>query len=142
MWGRTLHMTVSRGGTVALAIALIAGLPHHVPAADDLQKIQAEAGRQWYETYCTPCHGAAGAPGTAVYPDTKKPVDLRNYVARHGGKFLVARWINVVATDNPSLVHTEVWHKIRDAQAGPNFSDAAARGVVASIASYVRSIQK
>jgi hypothetical protein len=142
MHGRTVRITASRGGTVALAIALIASLPHRVRAADDFEKVHAEAGRQWYERYCTPCHGVAGAPGSAVYADTKKPVDLRDYVERHGGKFPAARWINVVATENPTLVHTEVWYKIRDSQGTFISSDAAGRAVVASIASYIRSIQK
>ena len=92
--------------------------------------------------YCTPCHGPAGAPGTAVYADTRKPVDLRNYVQRNGGKFPAARWIAVVTTDNPTQLHTEVWYRIRDAQGGAAFADAGGRAVVASIASYIRSIQE
>jgi mono/diheme cytochrome c family protein len=131
-----------RGGVVVLALAFVASLPGRVPAADELATIHAEAGQQWYQTYCTPCHGVAGAPGTAVYADTKKPVDLRDYVKRNGGKFPVARWINVVTTENPSLVHTEVWYRIRKAQGTSINSDLAGRAVVASIASYVRSIQE
>ena len=88
-----------------------------VLAADDFETVHAEAGRHWYDKYCVPCHGAAGAPGSAVYPDTKKPVDLRDYVQRHGGKFPAAQWISVVTTDNPMLIHTKVWQQIRDAQA-------------------------
>jgi hypothetical protein len=142
MCSRTVRTVASRGGAVALAIACIAGIPRLTRAADDFEKIHAEAGQQWYDKYCTPCHGAGGAPGSAVYPDTKKPIDLRDYVARNGGKLPAARWISVVATDNPSSVHTEVWHKIRAAQAGGVSSDSTARGVVASIAAYVRSVQK
>jgi mono/diheme cytochrome c family protein len=143
MCRRTVRITASRAGRVALAIGLTAVLAHRVRAADEIEKIQAEAGRQWYDKYCTPCHGPAGAPGTAVYPDTRKPVDLRNYVQRNGGKFPAARWIAVVATDNPALVHTDVWHRIHDSQKGGSISsDAAAKAVVASIASYVRLIQK
>ena len=104
---RTVRIRASAGGAVALVIALIAGLPDGVRAADEFEKIQAEAGRQWYDEYCTPCHGAAGAPGSAMYPNTKKSVDLRDYVARNGGRFPAERWINVVTTDNPTLVHTD-----------------------------------
>lgn len=144
MYRSTVRITASGVGTVALAIALMAGLPHRVQGADELERIHAEAGRLWYEKYCMPCHGVAGAPGSAVYAETKKPVDLRGYVARHGGKFPAARWIAVVTTENPALVHTDVWYKIRDAHGGGGTvsSDAAGRAVVASIASYVRSIQK
>jgi mono/diheme cytochrome c family protein len=142
MYGTSVRVVASNGGKVALAIALIAGLSHGARAEDDFEKIHVEAGRHWYETYCMPCHGVAGAPGSAVYANTKKPVDLRDYVARNGGKFPAARWISVVTTENPSLVHTDVWHRIRDSQGTSTSSDAAGRAIVASIASYVRSIQK
>jgi mono/diheme cytochrome c family protein len=142
MLERTVRITASAGGAVAVAIALIAGLPDGVRAADELEKVQAEAGRQWYDKYCTPCHGAAGAPGTATFADSKKPVDLRDYVARNGGRFPAERWISVVTTENPGLVHTDVWRRIRDAQGTSISSDVAGRAVVVSIAYYVRSIQR
>jgi hypothetical protein len=63
-------------------------------------------------------------------------------VQRNGGKFPAARWIAVVTTDNPKQLHTEVWYRIRDAQGGLAFADAGGRAVVASIASYIRSIQE
>ena len=142
MVDRTVRITASAGGAVGLAIALIAGLPEGVRAADDLEKIQAEAGRQWYDKYCTPCHGAAGAPGSATFADGKKLVDLRDYVARNGGRFPAERWISVVATENPGQIHTEVWRTIRDSQGTSISSDVAGRAVVVSIAYYVRSIQR
>ena len=61
---------------------------------------------------------------------------------RNGGKFPAARWIAVVTTGNPTQLHTEVWSRIRDAQGGAAFADAGGRAVVASIASYIRSIQE
>lgn len=136
------RITVSAAAAFALAATL--AWPHGVVAADDFEHIHAAAGRAWYDQYCTPCHGAGGAPGTAVYPDTKKPVDLRDYVARNGGRFPAERWISVVTTDNPALSHTAVWQKIRAAQSqgGPLSSDVAGRALLASIASYVRSIQE
>ena len=76
-----------------------------------------------------------------MYADTRKPVDLRNYSQRNSGKFPAARWIAVVTTDDPTQLHTEVY-RIRDAQSGVAFADAGGRAVVASIASYIRSIQE
>lgn len=133
-----------RIATWAAAAAFIAllGESRGVRAGDELDRVQAEAGRVWYDKYCTPCHGPAGAPGTAVFPDTKQPVDLRNYVQRSGGKFPAAQWIAAVTTDNPSRVHTEVWHEIRRAQTSVASADIGGRAVVASIASYIRSIQE
>ena len=143
MYLKGARVAVSAAGWgAALAVVLLTGLPQRVLAADDFETVHAEAGRQWYDKYCVPCHGAGGAPGTAVYPDTNEPVDLRDYVQRHGGKFPAARWISVVTTDNPMQIHTKVWKEIRDAQAGMTSSDATGRAIVPSIASYVRSIQK
>src|SRR5262249_42602676 len=110
-------------------------------AADEIAKIHAEEGRQWYEKFCTPCHGIGGAPGTAVYKKTGKPVDLRTYVKAHGGRVPASDGIMVVAGGNPAAVHAPVWEKIRDAQTSAISPDVSGRGVVASIAVYVRSIQ-
>ena len=137
---KSLCTTAAAGG--ALAFALVAGIPRVVRAADEFEKIEAEAGRQWYDEYCTPCHGAGGAPGSATFVEGKKPVDLRDYVARNGGRFPAERWISVVTTENPALVHTAVWKRIRDAKGTSISSDAAGRALVVSIAYYVRSIQR
>jgi mono/diheme cytochrome c family protein len=139
---RTIRVTARASGATVLAIALIGGLPHGVRAEGDLERIQAEAGRQWYDKYCTPCHGAAGAPGSAVFADSKKPVDLRDYVQRNGGRFPAERWISIVTTDNPTQVHTEVWRRLRADQGTAISSDVAGRAAVVSIAQYVRSIQQ
>jgi mono/diheme cytochrome c family protein len=132
--------TAAAGG--ALALAFVAGISGVARAADEFEKIEAEAGRQWYDEYCTPCHGAGGAPGSATFAAGKKPVDLRDYVARNGGRFPAERWISVVTTENPALVHTAVWKRIRDAKGTSISSDAAGRALVVSIAYYVRSIQR
>ena len=88
-------------------------VPNRARAEDELQNARSEAGRIWYETYCTPCHGKGGAPGSAVYPKTKEPVDLRTWFQRHGGTFPAGEWIAVVAGSPQSPVHSEVWEKIR-----------------------------
>ena len=131
-------------GWVALSVAL-AGIGGRALAADDIDDALSNAGKVWYDKYCTPCHGPGGAPGSgagaAVARATKQPVDLRTYVKSHGGKFPAADWLAVIADTRPASVHTEVWEKIKDAQAGMVQNEAAARGVVGSIARYVNSIQ-
>jgi mono/diheme cytochrome c family protein len=139
-------LTARRAGANALAFLIAFGvfcaLPSRGQASDDaLDQARAESGRVWYDKYCTSCHGAGGAPGEAVYRESKKPVDLRHYVARHGGKFPAGDWLLIVTADIPSAVHTPVWKKIRDDQPGTSSPDAVARGVVADIAAYVRSVQ-
>ncbi len=116
--------------------------PPEFRAEDELQKAHTEAGRIWYEKYCTPCHGKEGAPGSAVYPDTKQPIDLRTYVQRHDGKFPAGEWIALVAGSRQSPVHTEVWEKIRrQHQTSVPSGVIEARGIVASIAEYIISVQ-
>jgi hypothetical protein len=62
-------------------------------------------------------------------------------VKGHGGKFPAADWLAVIADTRPASVHSRVWETIKQAQAGMVQNDAAARGVVGSIARYVMSIQ-
>ncbi len=118
-------------------------VPNRARAEDELQKARGEAGRVWYDQYCRPCHGPGGAPGTAAYPDTKQPVDLRVYVQRHGGKFPAGDWLAVVFGPQPGRTHhTAIWQKVRSQRGmeGPS-GDAVARGIVASIADYIISVQ-
>ena len=132
---RVMALVVALGGTWVL--------PHYARADDALQKARREAGQVWYDQYCRPCHGPGGAPGTAVYPDSKKPVDLRDYVHRHGGQFPADEWLTVVFGPQPGRTHhTEIWQKIRSQHQAPGPSgDLVARGIVASIADYVILVQ-
>jgi hypothetical protein len=98
-------------------------------------------GRIWYEKYCTPCHGVGGAPGEAVFVRDKRPVDLRTYVQRNGGKFPSGDWLQVVVAEPPQNPHTEVWERIQGDEGGGTNSEIAARAAVRSIADYVLSIQ-
>ena len=129
---------------IAFLVALGGGwvVPNRARAEDELQKARSEAGHIWYDKYCTPCHGKGGAPGSAVYPKTKEPVDLRTYVQRNGGKFPAGEWIAIVGGSPRSPVHSEVWEKIRTQhQTSALSSVVEARGIVASIAEYVISVQ-
>src|SRR5512139_469463 len=129
---------------LAVALGGIWCVPNCAKAEDDeLQKARGEAGRIWYEQYCRPCHGKGGAPGSAVFPDSKEPIDLRNYVQRHGGKFPAGQWLSVVFGPEPHRTcHDKVWKKIRREHQGPSpAGDAVARAIVASIAHYIISVQ-
>ena len=126
---------------VALAIALAVVTDGRALGADQIEDALSNAGKVWYDKYCTPCHGPGGVPGNAVSSASKQPVDLRTYVQRHAGKFPAADWLAVIADARPASVHSRVWETIRQAQAGMVQNDAAARGVVGSIARYIVSIQ-
>jgi len=125
----------------ALAITLAAGMGGRALAADQIDEVLSNAGKVWYDKYCTPCHGPGGAPGNAVSRATKQPVDLRTYVQNHGGKFPAADWLAVIADTRPASVHSSVWETIKKSQGGRVQGEAAARGVVGSIALYIISIQ-
>jgi hypothetical protein len=120
-------------------------------AGDEVQDVRVRKGETWYGTYCTPCHGAGGAPGTATFPDTKKPVDLRTYAQRSGGKFPSVRWWDVTFGSQPGNAHTKVWERIRSDQSNKYADtdrsrelerDIDARNVVANIEMYVKSLQQ
>jgi mono/diheme cytochrome c family protein len=125
----------------ALALAIAVCPASRLLGADDIDEALSGAGKVWYEKYCMPCHGPGGAPGEAVSRATEEPVDLRTYVARHGGKFPASDWLAVIADARPGSVHAKVWRAISDAQPGAAGKDTAARGVLGSIARYVMSVQ-
>ena len=118
-------------------------IPDGVRAQDKTEITIAEAGRIGYDKYCTPCHGPGGAPGSAVYRNTKQPIDLRTYVQRHGGQFPLGKWLAVVFGSQPRGPHTEVWEKIRSAHhTTSSVSDAEARDLVDDIEDYVILVQR
>jgi len=137
-WARVkhpAHLVVAAGAALLLALAPGA------EAEDSLGEAQAAAGRAWYDKYCTQCHGPGGAPGSAVYPDTNEKVDLRRYVARHGGRFPAGEWIAVVEQTEARAPHAEVWREILEAQPQTMARRPVARGVVVLIAEYIKSVQ-
>ena len=84
-----------------------------------------------------------GAPGSAVFAATKKPIDLRTYAQRNGGKFPSERWWDLVFSYRPRGVHADVWERIRNDQKETVEveRDITAHTVVANIEFYVMSIQ-
>jgi hypothetical protein len=112
-------------------------------AGDEVQDARVQKGKLSYDKYCTPCHGPGGAPGSAVFAVTKKPVDLRTIAQRNGGTFPSMKWWDLVFSYQPGGVHGEVWQRIRNDQTETVEveRDIAARGVVANIEFYVESIQ-
>src|SRR5262249_15984434 len=132
---------VRRPGLRPVLLLIPLALAARALAADQIDDVVSRAGAAWYEKYCTPCHGPARPPGQPLSKGNKQPVDLRTYVQRYGGKFPAADWLAVIADTRPASVHSKVWETIRDTQGGTVQGEAAARGVVGSIARYVNSIQ-
>jgi hypothetical protein len=139
--GRTNH--VFGGATIPMIAILVVGVSVAVAHGGDsyIDRMQAAAGRVWYDKYCTPCHGSGGGPGSAMYRGTDRQVDLTRYVARHNGQFPAHEWMAVVEQVDLQLPHHAVWEDIRGAQVGTSAQAAAGRGVVALIAEYILSVQ-
>ncbi|HVO23789.1 MAG TPA: cytochrome c [Candidatus Margulisiibacteriota bacterium] len=129
-----------------LALVLIIGCltPPQSYAGDEVQDARVKQGKLWYDKYCTPCHGPGGAPGSAVFPTTKKPIDLRTISERNGGEFPSMKWWELIFSSHPSGVHGKAWERVRSDQTetGEGARDMAAHSVVANIERYVESIQK
>jgi len=125
-----------------MTVLIAAAVPSRVMSADNqLQQAHAAAGKVWYEKYCTSCHGQAGGPGSAVYRGSDRPVDLRTYVKRNNGIFPAVEWMAIIEHVDLSAPHAAVWEKIRTDQEGTAGQGAVARGIVASIADYIISVQ-
>ena len=128
-----------------LVLVVIVGCvtPLRTYAGGEVQDARVQKGKLWYDKYCTPCHGAGGMPGSAVFAASKKPIDLRTYVQRNGGRFPSGRWWDLVFSSKPGGVHAASWERIRNDQSATDEveRDVAAHGVVASIEMYVMSIQ-
>jgi hypothetical protein len=129
--------------SVAVMVIVVGVASLRSYAGDEVQDARVQKGKLWYAKYCTPCHGAGGAPGSAVFAATKKPVDLRTIAQRNGGNFPSIRWWDFVFSSQPRGVHAEAWERIRNDQTETVESerDVAAHGVAANIEYYVESIQ-
>lgn len=128
-----------------LVMVVIVGCltPLRSAAQDGAPDARVQRGKLWYDKYCTSCHGPGGSPGSAVFPGTKKPVDLRTIAQRNGGNFPSMKWWDFVFSSEPRGVHAETWERIRNDQTETVEveRDIAAHGVAANIEYYVESIQ-
>src|SRR2546426_10724523 len=68
----------------------------------------------------------------------RRSPDLRE---RNNGIFPAVEWIAVVEHVDLSSPHADVWERIRTDQEGTSGQGAVARGIVASIADYIISVQ-
>lgn len=125
----------------AAALMICCVVPSGARAQAEHPSPHGDNGRIWYGKYCTPCHGAGGGPGSAVFPDSKQAVDLRTYVQRHGGNFPRENWLAVVLGDPVTSAHSAVWEKIRADEGTAADGEIVAHGIVVTIADYVISIQ-
>ena len=127
----------------ALTVVLIVGClaPLRSYAGEEVRDARVEKGKLSYEKYCTSCHGADGAQGSAVFAATKQPIDLRTFAERNGGTFPTGKWWSVAFDPEPRNVHAKVWERIHNDQRDTVERDAMTRGMIVNIEDYVISIQ-
>jgi len=75
------------GIVVVVIVGCVNCLPSH--AGDEVQDARVLKGESSYETYCTPCHGAGGALGSAKFPGTKLHTALLHRGVRSDGELQV-----------------------------------------------------
>ncbi len=128
---------------LAIVVIVACLTPLRSYAGDEVPDARVQKGKLSYDKYCTPCHGAGGAPGSALFAATKKPIDLRTIAQRNGGRFPSERWWDFVFSSQPRGVHAGAWKRIHNDQteAVEVERDVAAHGVAANIEFYVESIQ-
>jgi mono/diheme cytochrome c family protein len=132
---------IASGLAVIVAVGCLTPLRSY--AANEGRDARVQQGKVWYDKYCTPCHAVGGAPGSAVFAATNKPVDLRTIAQRNGGTFPSMRWWDFVFSSQPRGVHAAPWDRIRNDQTETTEieRDILAHGVAANIEYYVESIQ-
>ena len=129
---------------LAIVVIVVCLTPLRSYAGDEVPDARAQRGKVSYDKYCTSCHGPGGAPGSAVFPATKKPVDLRTIAQRNGGDFPSMKWWDFIFSSRPAGVHAQTWENIRKDQneTVEVERDMTAHSVVANIERYVESIQR
>lgn len=142
--GRTLRLAAL--GTIAVALTGVASAPNAGERAWD--PALAEMGAERFADRCSSCHGADARGKGPVSPVLRTPpADLTRIAARRGGEFPageIARFIDgrfeVTAHGTREM---PVWGRIFSAAIPePGTGDAIARGLIATLVEFLKSIQR
>jgi len=138
----------ARIGPPLLLLALAAcATAREAPSIPNLDPMLVEAGAELFVTYCASCHGAdALGDGPAASPLGPPPPDLTRIAQRSGGEFpesSIAMKIDG-RFDLPTHGSREmpVWGaRLADEMPGFAMGDEVARGRIASLVEYLKSLQ-
>jgi mono/diheme cytochrome c family protein len=118
----------------------------HVSSAPDPMLV--EVGAELFKSYCASCHGVVARGGGPVAPELiTPPSDLSRIAARNGGVFPESSIVKVIdgRFDLPAHGSREmpVWGTCL-AEEIPGFAtgDEVARGRIASLVEYLKSLQE
>jgi mono/diheme cytochrome c family protein len=132
-------------GGFAAAAWLWPGTP---AGAEEADRVLAELGGALYATRCASCHGIDGkGEGPVAGALVAKPADLTRIAARRGGSFPTAeigRFIDgrfeIVAHGSREM---PVWgQRFAESFPEPGVGEEVARGNIASLVEYLKSIQR
>jgi mono/diheme cytochrome c family protein len=122
-----------------------------LPVADAQQSIPGapvNIGQEYFQQYCSACHGLDGRGTGPVAPALKTPpADLTRISQRRGGKFPAADIGAII--DGRTIIEAHgsrempVWgHKFADKFGGGSVGDEAVRGHLLVLIDYLKSIQQ
>ncbi|HVP29296.1 MAG TPA: cytochrome c [Myxococcota bacterium] len=108
----------------------------------------AEVGKDYFERYCSGCHGLDGK-GDGPFASYLKtpPPDLTTLAKRNGGVFPDQKVAAIVDGRDPRVSHgtreMPIWgERFGTTMGGDPFKQSAIRGQVALFVAYLRSIQQ
>jgi mono/diheme cytochrome c family protein len=108
----------------------------------------ADVGRDYFQRYCSGCHGLEGkGDGPFVSLLKAPPPDLTTLARRSGGTFPDQRVAEVIDGRRPLAAHGSrempIWgERFGETFTGPPATQSAIRGHVLLFVSYLRSIQQ
>jgi mono/diheme cytochrome c family protein len=132
---------------ISLAIVCCAALLAARSAASEEMTV-ADVGRDYFQRYCSGCHGLEGK-GDGAFASLLKtpPPDLTTLAKRSGGTFPDQKVAQIVDGRDPRAAHgtrdMPIWgERFGATMAGSPASQSVIRGQVYLFVSYLRSIQQ
>ena len=139
-------LSVTRALLLGMLLTAMAPVGYAQETSHD--PVLAEIGAPIFTRYCASCHGTDGrGDGPAATALKKKPADLTAIAARRGGRFPggeIAQFIDG-RFELPAHGSREmpIWGEHFSADTpSPGIGDSIARGNIASLVQYLKSIQQ
>lgn len=118
------------------------------PVAAEQAAFVTEQGEKLFNQYCSSCHGLQADGKGALASELKsKPSDLRTIAARREGVFPAEEIAAIIDGRSAIAAHGErampVWgRQFSESFGADQIGEEAARGNIAALVAYIKSIQK
>jgi mono/diheme cytochrome c family protein len=126
-----------------MALAIVTGQGHHAMAQSS-----ETMGRQFYERYCSACHGPDGkGHGPVASALRTPPADLTQIAKRRGGEFPVAEIAAYIDGRSEVRAHGSrdmpVWgERFSEQVGGGSLGEEVVRGNLLILMQYLQSLQQ